>query len=63
MNEFSENIEQEEDESYEHHRFTIDKGQEPIRIDKFLTTRIVGISRNKIQNAADAGSILVNGKP
>jgi 23S rRNA pseudouridine1911/1915/1917 synthase len=58
-----ENIEQEEDELFEHHRYVIDKGQEPLRIDKFITDRIVGISRNKIQNAAEAGSILVNGKP
>jgi 23S rRNA pseudouridine1911/1915/1917 synthase len=57
------NTEENEDELYEHHRFTIDKGQEPTRIDKFLTIRIVGISRNKIQNAIDAGNVLVNGKP
>jgi 23S rRNA pseudouridine1911/1915/1917 synthase len=57
------NIEEGEDELFEHHRFVIDKGQEPLRIDKFLADRIVSISRNRIQNAADAGSILVNNKP
>ncbi len=56
-------VEQEEDELFEHHRFVIDKGQEPLRIDKFISERVVSISRNKIQNAADAGSILVNNKP
>lgn len=62
QNEELENIEQEEDELFEHHRFIIDKGQEPVRIDKFLTDRIVGVSRNKLQQAAEAGSILVNNK-
>jgi 23S rRNA pseudouridine1911/1915/1917 synthase len=42
----------------------VDKGQTPIRIDKFLHVHIGNtVSRTKIQNAADAGSIQVNGKP
>lgn len=41
----------------------VDKGQTPIRIDKYLTEHIAGTSRNRIQNAADAGNIIVNGKP
>jgi 23S rRNA pseudouridine1911/1915/1917 synthase len=45
---------------YEHFRFVADKGQSLLRIDKFIATRIEGISRNRIQNAADAGCILVN---
>ncbi len=56
------NIENEEDELFEHYRYTIDKGQEPLRIDKFLSDRIVNVSRNRIQNAAEDGNILVNGK-
>ena len=40
----------------------VDKGQTPIRIDKYLTEHIAGTSRNRIQNAADAGNIIVNGK-
>ena len=48
---------------YVHHHFIADPGQSLLRIDKFLANRIEGISRNKIQNAADAGSILVNGNP
>ena len=48
---------------YEHFRFVADRGQSPIRVDKFLSVRIVGTSRNRVQNAADAGYIHVNGKP
>src|SRR6056297_1228427 len=49
-------------ELYEHHRFVADNGQKPLRIDKFLVNKME-VSRNKIQNAAEAGNILVNGKP
>ena len=42
--------------------FKVDKGQEPIRIDKFILTKIVNTTRNKIQNAIEAGNVLVNGK-
>lgn len=44
-----------------HYRFLADPGQGLLRIDKFLTNKIEGTSRNRIQMAADAGSILVNG--
>lgn len=54
---------EEQNEFYEHYRFVVDKGQSLLRIDKFLTNRIEGISRNKIQNAADASCILVNDAP
>jgi 23S rRNA pseudouridine1911/1915/1917 synthase len=40
-----------------------DKGQSLLRIDKFLTVRIEGVSRNRIQQAAEAECILVNGVP
>ncbi len=53
----------EETELYEHHRFVVDKGQSPMRIDKYLFMHIVNASRNKIQNAAHAGNIVVNDKP
>jgi 23S rRNA pseudouridine1911/1915/1917 synthase len=52
----------EQDELYEHHRIVVDRGQAPLRIDKFLMARLQNVSRNRIQNAADAGSILVNTK-
>ncbi|HNF48099.1 MAG TPA: S4 domain-containing protein, partial [Chitinophagales bacterium] len=51
-----------EDELYEHYRFSIDKGKEPVRIDKYLAELIPNVSRNKIQQAAEAGNILVNEK-
>lgn len=49
-------------ELYEHFRFTADKGQLLLRIDKFLTERLERTSRNRVQQAADAGCIIVNGK-
>jgi len=49
-----------EKELYEHHRFVADPGQSLLRVDKFLMTRIMNASRNKIQQAAAAGNILVN---
>ncbi|CDA74988.1 pseudouridine synthase [Bacteroides sp. CAG:530] len=50
-------------ELYEHFRVVVDKGQAPIRIDKYLFERIVNASRNRIQAAADAGFVMANGKP
>lgn len=47
---------------YEHFRFVADKGQELLRIDKFLVARLQKSSRNRVQQAAEAGCILVNGK-
>lgn len=52
-----------QDDLYEHHRFIVDKGQSLLRIDKFLFMRMQNISRNRIQQAAEAGAILVNDKP
>lgn len=49
-------------ELYEHFRFVADKGQQLLRVDKFLTDRMERTSRNRIQQAADAGCIIVNGK-
>jgi 23S rRNA pseudouridine1911/1915/1917 synthase len=40
----------------------VDKGQEPLRIDKYVLVRIVGATRNKVQNAIDKGLVTVNGK-
>ncbi len=50
------------DELYERFSFSIDKGQEPYRIDKFLMNRIEGATRNKLQQAINEGLVLVNGK-
>lgn len=53
----------EQEELYEHHRIVVDKGQSLLRVDKFLINRLQNTSRNRIQQAAEAGSVLVNGKP
>jgi 23S rRNA pseudouridine1911/1915/1917 synthase len=54
-------LENDEEELFEHHRFKADPGQESLRIDKFLIDRMANTSRNKIQVAAKNGNILVNG--
>ncbi len=54
-------VEAESNDLYEHFRFIVDKGQSLVRIDKYLTQKIENISRNRVQNSADAGNILVNG--
>ncbi len=51
---------QDSEELFEHYKFTADKGQEVLRIDKFLMDRMPNTSRNKIQVAAKNGNILVN---
>lgn len=51
-----------QDDLYEHHRIVIDPGQSLLRIDKFLIDRLPNVSRNRIQTAAKAGTILVDGK-
>jgi len=48
------------DDLYEHYRFTASSGQEPLRVDKFLMNFIEGSTRNKVQQAAKAGNVLVN---
>src|SRR5215203_6531195 len=50
------------EELYQRFVFNADKGQEPYRIDKFLMNRIEGATRNKLQQAINAGLILVNNK-
>lgn len=49
-------------ELYEHFRFVADRGQELLRVDKFLVARLQKSSRNRVQQAADAGCIIVNGR-
>ncbi len=58
----NEEFSDQEQDLFEHYRFVADPGQSPLRIDKFLMGRIENASRNKIQQAATAGSILVNDK-
>ena len=47
---------------YERMNLVVSNGQEPMRLDKFLTARIENISRNKVQQAIDGGRVLVNNK-
>ena len=56
-------ITEQEDELYEHHAFRVVKGQQPLRIDKYLMNFIENATRNKIQAAAKDGSIFVNNEP
>ncbi|MCE9539858.1 MAG: RluA family pseudouridine synthase, partial [Bacteroidetes bacterium] len=50
-------------ELFEHYRIEVEKGQHLLRIDKFLMNRTQNATRSKIQQSAENGSILVNGKP
>ncbi len=52
-----------DDELFEHHRFEVPKGQSMLRIDKYLMQVVENATRNKIQQAATAGNILVNEQP
>ncbi len=60
--EASEEISESSEVLYERMNLVVDKGQEPMRLDKFLTARIENISRNKVQQAIDGGRVLVNNK-
>ena len=50
----------ENDELYEHYKFTASIGQVPLRVDKFLMNFVENATRNKVQQAAKAGNVLVN---
>lgn len=53
---------EEQEELYEQWRIVVDKGQEPLRLDKFLVARIEHATRNKVQKAIETGKVLVNNK-
>lgn len=57
---FKEEWSEPEEALFEHFRFEVPKGQGLMRIDKYLQLQIPNISRNKLQNAADSGQVLVN---
>lgn len=65
MNSNSNDFEEQDERQdlYEHYRFECDPGQSLLRVDKFLVDRIKNASRSKIQSAASAGNILINGSP
>lgn len=60
-NELDDNAEGPE-ELYERMNLVVDRGQEPMRLDKFLVQRIENASRNKVQQAIESGRVLINGK-
>lgn len=55
--------EEQSDALYERKIFTVDRGQEPYRIDKWVQMHIEGSTRNKVQQGIEAGFLTVNGKP
>ena len=63
MEDYTPDFIDDESDLYEHHAFTVDKGQNPLRIDKYLMNFVENATRNKIQAAAKNGSIVVNGTP
>lgn len=58
----NEEFESDDLELFEHHKIIVDKGQSPIRIDRFVSDKIANSTRNKVQQALDTGNILVNGE-
>lgn len=63
MEEINQDIPKEDtgnDDLYEHFRFIADKGQQPLRVDKFLMNKVENATRNKIQKSAKDGNIFVN---
>lgn len=48
---------------FEHYKLSVDQGQAPVRIDRFLTDKLANATRNRIQNAIDGGNVLINGQP
>ncbi|MFL1013190.1 RluA family pseudouridine synthase [Flavisericum labens] len=63
MNDYTPQMPDEDNDLYEHYAFTVEKGQSPLRIDKYLMNFVENATRNKIQAAAKNGSIFVNGAP
>ena len=47
---------------YERRTFTVNNGQEPVRIDKWVQMHVEGATRNKVQKGIEAGFLTVNGK-
>jgi len=56
-------IQDDTEELFERLTIVCAKGQEPLRIDKFLMNRIEGATRNKVQQAIEAERVLVNEQP
>ena len=55
-----EKTKEDKDQHFEHYEFLIDGNQIPMRVDKFLMSKMEGISRTKIQESIKAGKIKIN---
>jgi len=51
-----------ENKEFEHYKFIADKGQNPLRVDRFLMNFVEFATRNKIQQSVKAGNVRVNDK-
>lgn len=56
---FETDIETREEDLFEHFRLNVDEGQEPLRIDKFMSSHLEDCSRNRIQCAIKEGYVHV----
>jgi 23S rRNA pseudouridine1911/1915/1917 synthase len=63
IGEFDELEETEDGALFEHYNVVVDPGQTLLRIDKYLSNRLMGATRSRLQSAADEGKILVNKQP
>ncbi len=63
MIDYTPELPDEDEGMHEHFAFTVEKGQKPLRVDKYLMNFIENMSRNKIQAAADNGGVFVNDTP
>ncbi|TDB66758.1 RluA family pseudouridine synthase [Arundinibacter roseus] len=61
MSDHSQEIPEDEEDLYEHYRLVADKGQGPMRLDKYLSLHVPNVTRTKIQNGIEAEAITVNG--
>ena len=63
MEDYTPQFSDDDEDLYEHYAFDVEKGQKPLRIDKYLMNFVENATRNKIQTAAKEGSVYVNGNP
>ena len=54
---------EDQQEMFEHFRLVADKGQAPVRVDKYLSTHVEGTSRHRVQLAIKQGYVLVDDSP
>lgn len=63
IDEFDDIDDTEDGALFEHYNLIVDPGQTLLRIDKFLSNRLMGATRSRLQSAADEGKVLVNKVP